>query len=73
MLCYWAHTDQFDVSFSVQHQVLRLQVAVDNPGAVEIMEGLGHATHAELCRCLVETSSEEQQGMEFMDSRKPRQ
>ena len=70
MLCYWTHTDQFDVSFSVQHQILGLQVAVDDPGAVEVVESLSHTTHAELGRHLVETPSREDREVEVMDSRK---
>jgi len=62
-------TDQFDVSFRVQHQVLRLQVAVDDSGAVEVVEGLGHTAHAELGRCLVKTPSGVQRGVKVIDSR----
>lgn len=39
---------QFDVTFRVQHEVLRLEVPVEDRPAVQVLEGLGHAAHAEL-------------------------
>ena len=40
-------THQFDVSLRVQHEVLRLQVSVEDSFAVEVVESLCDATDTE--------------------------
>lgn len=49
---------QFDISFWVQHKVLRLQVSVNNSFFVKVLKRFGHTAHTELGRVLVKTSSE---------------
>lgn len=41
------HAHQFDVSFCVQHEVLRLQVSVEDSFAMEVIESFRDATDAE--------------------------
>ena len=47
---------KFDVSISIQHEILRLQVSVEDSVAVEIVEGFGDTANAESGRGLVKAS-----------------
>lgn len=38
---------QFDVAFSIQHEILGLQVPVEDAFTVEVIKGLGDAAHTE--------------------------
>lgn len=52
---------QLDVTLSVQHEILRLQVSVEDPFAMEVIERLSDATDAEFGGGLVKTPPERRQ------------
>lgn len=51
-------THQLDVAFSVQHQILGLQVSVEDALTMEVIERLGDAAHAEFGCGFFKTSPE---------------
>lgn len=51
-------THQLDVAFSVQHQILGLQVSVEDAFTVEVIERLSDAAHAEFGCGFFKTSPE---------------
>lgn len=51
-------THQFDVAFSVQHQILGLQVSVEDTFTMEVLKSLGDAADAEFGCGFFKTSPE---------------
>jgi len=54
-------TYELDVSAVVKHQILRLEVAVDDTLGMKILERLNDARHAEPCRHVVKVTPTTQQ------------
>ena len=54
---YSFQTHQFDVSLSIQHEILRLQVSVENTFAMEVIESFCDATNAEFSSGLIKAPS----------------
>ena len=55
MFSRWQHAHQFDVPLSIQHEILRLQVSVEDTFAMEVVEGLRDASNAEFGSGLIKT------------------
>lgn len=55
---FWQYTHQFDVSFGIQHEILRLQVSVQDAFTMEVIKSFCDATHAEFGSVLLKTSPE---------------
>lgn len=53
MLDLRQHAHQFDVSLSIQHEILRLQVSVEDALAMEVIESFCDASDAEFGSGLV--------------------
>ena len=52
---HWQHTHQFDVSLSIQHEILRLQVSVEDALAMEVIKRFCDATNTEFGSGLIKT------------------
>lgn len=55
MFNHWQHAHQFDVPLSIQHEILRLQVSVEDTFAMEVVESLCDTTNAEFGSGLIKT------------------
>lgn len=55
MFTRWQHAHQFDVSLTIQHEVLRLQISVEDTLAMEVIESFCDATNAEFGSGLIKT------------------
>lgn len=53
------NTHQFDVSLSIQHEILRFQVSVEDALAMEVIERLCDTTDTEFGSGLIKTSPED--------------
>lgn len=54
---------QFDVAFGVQHEILGLQVPVEDAFTVQVIERLGDAAHAELGSGFFKTPPDIERGL----------
>lgn len=55
MFNHWQHTHQFDVSLSIQHEILRLQISVEDALAMEVIKSFCDTTNAEFGSGLIKT------------------
>lgn len=55
MLRCYKHAHQFNVTLSIQHEILRLQVSVEDTFAMEVVESLCDAANAEFGSGLIKT------------------
>lgn len=60
MLNRWQHAHQFDVSLSIQHEILRLQVSIEDTLAMEVIKSLCDAANAEFGSGLIKTPPKDQ-------------